>query len=105
MHAHGEDLRDVSGSAALAEAALTGWRSAPLDEQERALCAYAEALTLRPSAVGREDVDALRAAGLSDEAISDAAQVIAYFNYVNRIADGLGCDLEPGMPPPAPKPR
>jgi uncharacterized peroxidase-related enzyme len=74
------------------------WRSAPLDEQERALCAWAEKLTLRPADMTAADVDALRATGLSDEAISDAAQVVAYFNYINRIADGLGCDLEPGMP-------
>jgi len=43
------------------------------------------------------DVDRLRAAGLSDRAISDAVQVISFFNYINRIADGLGVDLEPGM--------
>jgi alkylhydroperoxidase family enzyme len=43
-------------------------------------------------------VDALRALGWSDRAIHDAAQVTAYFNYINRIADGLGVDLEPDMP-------
>ena len=45
------------------------------------------------------DVEALRSHGLSDEAIHDAVQVIAYFNYINRIAEGLGTDLEPDMPP------
>ena len=40
-----------------------------------------------------------RAAGLSDRAISDAAQVIGHFNYINRIADGLGVDLEKEMEP------
>lgn len=43
----------------------------------------------------------LRREGLSDEAIHDAAQVIAYFNYINRVADGLGVDLEEWMPPKA----
>ncbi len=47
--------------------------------------------------MAQADVDRLRDVGLSDEAISDAAQVIAYFNYINRIADGLGVDLEHGM--------
>lgn len=42
---------------------------------------------------------ALRAAGFDDRAIHDAAQVVAYFSYINRIADGLGVDLEPDMPP------
>jgi alkylhydroperoxidase family enzyme len=43
------------------------------------------------------DVAALRAAGFDDAAIHDAAQVIGYFNYVNRVADGLGIDPEPGI--------
>lgn len=42
----------------------------------------------------RADVDALRTAGWDDAAIADAAQVIGYFNYINRIADGLGVDPE-----------
>ncbi len=40
------------------------------------------------------DVDALRAVGLNDTAIHDATQVVGYFNYINRIADALGVDLE-----------
>lgn len=46
------------------------------------------------------DLDALRRHGFTDEAIHDAVQVIAYFNYINRVADALGVDLEPDMPPP-----
>lgn len=41
------------------------------------------------------DVDALRNVGLSDEAIHEATQVIALFNYYNRLADGLGIAGEP----------
>lgn len=37
----------------------------------------------------------LREAGLDDRAIHDATQVVAYFAYINRIADGLGVDPEP----------
>lgn len=43
----------------------------------------------------RADVDALRAAGLSDQDVLHAAEVVAYYAYVNRIADGLGVELEP----------
>ena len=39
----------------------------------------------------------LREAGLDDRAIHDAVQVVSYFSYINRIADGLGVDLEPEM--------
>ena len=52
-------------------------------------------LSLVPSEVGAGDADALRAHGLDDAAIHDAIQVIAYFNYINRIAEGVGTDPEP----------
>ena len=41
------------------------------------------------------DVSALRAGGFSDRDVVDANQVVSYFNYVNRVADGLGVELEP----------
>jgi uncharacterized peroxidase-related enzyme len=71
--------------------------AAALDGAQRALLGYAEKLTRTPAQCSRADVDALRAAGASDEAISATVQVAAYFNYINRVADGLGVDLEPEM--------
>jgi alkylhydroperoxidase family enzyme len=44
--------------------------------------------------VGADDIAALRAAGFDDVGISSATQVIAYFNYINRIAEGLGVPME-----------
>ena len=70
---------------------------AKLSNADRALCDYAAKLTRNPADMTQSDVDILRSVDLSDQAISDAAQVISYFNYINRIADGLGVDLEPGM--------
>ncbi len=61
------------------------------------LCEYAEKLTRTPAAMTLTDLGKLRAAGLSDRGILDAVEVIAYFNYINRVADGLGVDLEPEM--------
>lgn len=58
------------------------------------MCEYAEKLTRALAAVGPEDVARLRDAGYEDEAISRATQVIAYFNYINRIAEGLGVPME-----------
>jgi alkylhydroperoxidase family enzyme len=40
------------------------------------------------------DIESLRSVGLDDRAIHDATQVIAYFNYINRIADALGVEPE-----------
>ena len=55
-------------------------------------------LTLRPTEMTPGDLAALRAAGLSDRDIVDANQVASYFNYVNRVADGLGVELEDSCP-------
>ena len=77
----------------------TDWRTAKLTDTDAALCAYAEKLTREPAHMTESDVDGLRAHGLDDEAIHDAIKVIAYFNYINRIADAVHVDLEPEMPP------
>ena len=61
------------------------------------LCEYAVQLTLRPQAMAQTNIDVLKSLGLSDEQITIATQVISYFNYINRIADGLGVDLEDWM--------
>ncbi len=61
---------------------------------ERALLAYADVLTMHPAGVTRGHIAALLAAGYSDRAIHDACAIIAYFAFVNRIADGLGVQLE-----------
>ena len=60
---------------------------------------YAEKLTLRPQDVVESDVAALRTAGFGDRDILDIAEVVAYYAYVNRIADGLGVSLETWMAP------
>ena len=78
---------------------MTDYRTADLTPADRALCDYAMKLTKDPGAMTDTDVEALRTHGFDDIAIHDAAQVTAYFNYINRIADGLGVDLEPEMPP------
>lgn len=44
--------------------------------------------------MSQQDVQELRRAGFSDPAVHDASQVISYFNYINRIADALGVELE-----------
>lgn len=66
-----------------------------LDAADLALLAYAERLTLTPGAMGQADTDALRAAGFDDRAIHDACAIVGYFAFVNRLADGLGVELEP----------
>jgi uncharacterized peroxidase-related enzyme len=67
---------------------------ADLSPRERAILDYAVKLTLFPSTMSEGDVHALREVGLTDSAILDACQVTSYYNYVNRLADGLGVELE-----------
>ena len=68
----------------------------------RALCDFAVKLTAAPATVGLEDADALRAHGWDDAAISDAIQVISYFNYINRVAEATGIEDEPEWGPREP---
>jgi uncharacterized peroxidase-related enzyme len=75
------------------------WRSARLPARDAALCAYAEKLTHTPAAMTEADLAPLRAIGLDDVALHDLIQVVAYFNYINRIADAIHVELEPEMPP------
>lgn len=71
------------------------YRNAELSAPVRGLCDFAVKLTREPAAVGGADVDALRRLGWDDIAIHDAIQVIAYFNYVNRVAEAVGIGPEP----------
>lgn len=70
------------------------WKTAGLEPTDVALCEYTEKLTSSPADVGPSDIARLREAGFDDEGISSATQVIAYFNYINRIAEGLGVPAE-----------
>lgn len=73
---------------------MRDWRSVNLNEVDTALCTYAEKLTPHPQDMIEDDIIKLRWIGLDDRAIHDATQVISYFNYINRIADGLGVEPE-----------
>jgi uncharacterized peroxidase-related enzyme len=70
------------------------YRGAALSQRERAICDYAVKLTMTPQEMEERDVHALRGAGLTDAEILDTCQITAYYNYVNRMADGLGVELE-----------
>lgn len=58
------------------------------------MLSYVEKLTLNPVAVWRDDMDALRAAGFDDTAILQITLIASFFNYINRVADGLGVGRE-----------
>jgi len=72
------------------DAVLADWKTAPVEPPLRAMLGYLEAVTLRPAEVKADDADAVRKAGVSDEAIEDAMLVCTYFNLIDRLADSFG---------------
>lgn len=76
-------------------AALTvDYRTARLSSKDRVMLDYVVKLTKTPSEIARRDVENLRAVGFEDRAIHDICAITAYYAFVNRIADGLGVELE-----------
>ncbi len=62
------------------------------------MLAYATKLSGTPWAMERADVAELQAAGFSDTDVLHIAEVAGYYAYANRIADGLGVELEAWIP-------
>jgi alkylhydroperoxidase family enzyme len=75
------------------DAVVADWRNAPLRPEVKATLAFLEQLTLRPDELTEVHVDAARAAGVSDQALRDAAAVCALFTIIVRLADSLGWDV------------
>lgn len=75
------------------------WQEAPLSPANRALCEFAAKLTHHQHQMSPADLDLLREHGFDDRAIHDAVQVIAFFNYITRVADALGVEPEAFIEP------
>lgn len=80
-------------------AVVRNWRTALLAPGDRALCEFAAKLTHDQHSLTPADLDHLRDIGFNDRAIHDAVQVIGYFNYITRVADGLGVEPEDFIEP------
>lgn len=91
---HGAGLRRLTGDAELARTVALDPARADATPADRAMLDYTVKLTRRPASMGEDDVEALRGHGFSDRAILGIAQVASYFSFVNRLANGLGVELE-----------
>lgn len=91
---HREALSYYIHDARLLDAIARGVDVASLNAGDRALCAYAAKLTDTPNAMCEKDIAALRTASFTDEDILLANLIVAYFNFVNRIALGLGVTFD-----------
>ena len=76
------------------EGLLDDYTTVELGPADRAMLDYVHKLTLEPWAMVEADVHGLRRVGFEDGAILDICQVAAYYAFVNRLADGLGVELE-----------
>lgn len=90
-------MRRLTGDERLTSEFATTWRTYDLDAKTRSLLEYAEKLTKAPGMIDDGDIDALRAAGWSEDAIYEASALISFFNLTGRIeaASGLPPDEVP----------
>jgi uncharacterized peroxidase-related enzyme len=71
--------------------------NAPLEPQDKAMIDFALKLTREPSSVNQQNVELLRQQGFSEEQVVDIVLITCTFNFMDRLADGLGVELDPHM--------
>jgi uncharacterized peroxidase-related enzyme len=90
VESHAEFLRFVTLDAELVAALRRDYKQAHLSPQDRAMLDYAAQLTRDASRVTAADLERLREVGFDDRAILQINLIASWFNYINRVADGLG---------------
>ena len=78
----------------LVKALQEDYRTAPISEQDQVMLDYVAQLTRDATRVSRQDHERLRAIGFNDRAILQITLIASWFNYINRVADGLGVGRE-----------
>jgi uncharacterized peroxidase-related enzyme len=92
---HAEFLRTEHGRSELVEAIKEKrWREIELSPRERALCEVAEKMSAFATRMTEKDWQPLRDLDFNDEALLEVGHVVAYFNYMTRLADGFGLQLD-----------
>lgn len=91
---HRRGLRRLLRDESLAADIESEFESADISEKRKEMLRYAVKLTVAPASVSADDIANLRDAGFADIDILHIAEVVAYYAYANRIADGLGIPLE-----------
>ena len=78
----------------MVQACIQDYRKAEIADSDRAMLDFAAKLTRAPGEMTRQDVKRLRGHGFDDSAVFDIVQITALFNYYDRLADGLGVELD-----------
>ena len=91
---HGEGLLKLTKDEPLVNQLKSDYTLANISNKQMVMLNYAAKLTERPADIFKRDIEQLREVGFKDRSILDINQIVAYYAFVNRIADGLGVDLE-----------
>ena len=83
-------MRLVSLDTELAAQLARDYMQATLTAADRAMLDYTAKLTRTPARMTAEDVQRLRDVGFTDQAVLQINLIASWFNYINRVADGLG---------------
>ena len=94
--AHGGFLRQHSDDPELASHIMHDYTKADLDPQTKGMLDYASKLTRNPASMEKTDVEKLRTLGLTDEQILSVVLITCTFNFMTRLADGLGVEVDSG---------
>ncbi len=94
--AHGGFLRQHSGDPELASHVMHDYTKADLDPVTRGMLDFASKLTRDPTSMQKTDVEQLRGLGLNDEQILSVVLITCVFNFMTRLADGLGVEVDQG---------
>ena len=94
--AHGGFLRQHSDDPQLARHIMHDYTKADLDPETRGMLDFAMKLTREPANMSEADVKVLRALGLTDEQILSVVLITCTFNFMTRLADGLGVQVPEG---------
>ena len=94
--AHGALLRQHSDAPELASHEMHDFSQADLDPQTKGMLEYAAKLTKNPTSMEKSDVERLRQLGLTDEQILSVVLITCNFNFMTRLADGLGVEVDDG---------
>jgi uncharacterized peroxidase-related enzyme len=68
-----------------------------LEPADRVMLEFAEKLTRTPAEMKKEDIERLKEHGFSEEAVVDIVLITCMFNFMDRLADGLGVELDPAL--------
>ena len=91
---HGEGLLKLTKDESLVNQLKSDYKFAEITPAQMVMLDYTVKLTEQPTDMIKGDIDMLRKMGFKDQAILDINQIVAYYAYVNRIANGLGVELE-----------